>query len=120
MDEKLVIIKKEGKKALEVTERLYHVYYKGLGYKSVESEESEPVDNNNQEPDGTDGGQDNGEGPDVDTDGFDNVLDEGEAEDLPHYNDITKAEIIEQLKQGNIEHNPRDSKEVLYALLEGE
>lgn len=120
MAEKLVIIKKEGKKALEVTERLYHVYYKGLGYKSVESEESQPVDNNNQEPDGPDGGQDNGEGPDVDTDGFDNVLDEGEVEDLPHYNDITKVEIIEQLKQGNIEHNPRDSKEVLYALLEGE
>lgn len=110
MAEKLVIIKKEGKKALEVTERLYHVYYKGLGYKSVESEESEPVDNNNQEPDEDEGGQEPGD---------DN--DEGsEAEGLPAYDDITKAEIVERLKKDGIEHNPRDSKEVLYALLEGE
>lgn len=104
---KLVIIKKEGKKALEVSQRLFDVYYKGLGYKKVEPEASKSVD-------------DNGEGPDLNPDGIDNDQDELEGDELSAYDDITKAEIVERLKNDGIDHNPRDSKEVLYALLEGE
>lgn len=104
---KLVIIKKEGKKALEVSKRLFDVYYKGLGYKKVGPEASSQV-------------EDNGEGSDVNPDGVDNGQDEPDGEELSAYDDITKAEIVERLKNDGIEHNPRDSKEVLYALLEGE
>ncbi|OGX78193.1 hypothetical protein A6395_13305 [Exiguobacterium sp. SH31] len=104
---KLVIIKKEGKKALEVSRRLFDVYYKGLGYKKVEPEASKSVD-------------DNGKGPGFNPDGIVNDKDELEGDELPAYDDITKAEIVERLKDDGIDHNPRDSKEVLYALLEGE
>ena len=107
MAEKLMIIKKEGKKALEVSQRLFDVYYKGLGYKKVEPEAPQEVD-------------DNGEGPDLNPDGVDNGQGEADGEELPAYDDITKAEIVERLKNDGIDHNPRDSKEVLYALLEGE
>ena len=96
MDDKLVIIKKEGKKALEVSERLYRVYYKGLGYKLADADDAEPVDDNEQVPDG----------------------DEGDQE--PALDELTKAEIISKLKEGGVEHNPRDTKEVLLKLLEGE
>lgn len=34
-------------------------------------------------------------------------------------NDITKADIVEQLDQKGIEHNPRDTKQELYDLLLG-
>lgn len=111
MAEKLVIIKKEGKKALEVSERLFNVYYKGLGYKKVEPEAPEPVDDNDREPVGDQGGQ----GPSLD-----DVRGDEEADALPAYDDITKAEIVERLKEKGVDHNPRDSKEVLYASLEGE
>lgn len=96
MAEKLVIIKKEGKKALEVSERLYRVYYKGLGYKLAESDDAQVVDDNDQAPDG----------------------DEGDHE--PALDELTKAQIVEQLKEKGVEHNPRDTKEVLLKLLEGE
>ena len=104
---KLVIIKKEGKKALEVSKRLFDVYYKGLGYKKVEPEASNQVD-------------DNSKSSDLNPDGIDNDQDEPEGNELPAYDNITKAEIVERLKNDGIDHNPRDSKEVLYALLEGE
>lgn len=96
MAEKLVIIKKEGKKALEVSERLYRVYYKGLGYKLAEADDAQVVDDNNQAPD----------------------RDEGDHE--PALDELTKAQIVEQLKEKGVEHNPRDTKEVLLKLLEGE
>lgn len=96
MADKLVIIKKEGKKALEVSERLYRVYYKGLGYKLAEAEAPQVVDDNNQAPDG----------------------DEGDHE--PALDELTKAQIVERLKEKGVEHNPRDTKEVLLKLLEGE
>ena len=96
MAEKLVIIKKEGKKALEVSERLYRVYYKGLGYKLAEADDVQVVDDNNQKPD----------------------EDEGDQE--PALDELTKAQIVEQLKEKGVEHNPRDTKEVLLKLLEGE
>lgn len=96
MAEKLVIIKKEGKKALEVSERLYRVYYKGLGYKLAEADDAQVVDDNDQVPDGDKGDQE------------------------PALDELTKAQIVEQLKEKGVEHNPRDTKEVLLKLLEGE
>lgn len=98
MAEKLVIIKKEGKKALEVSERLYRVYYKGLGYKLAEADDVQVVDDNNQAPEG----------------------DEDEGDHEPALDELTKAQIVEQLKEKGVEHNPRDTKEVLLKLLEGE
>lgn len=96
MADKLVIIKKEGKKALEVSERLYRVYYKGLGYKLAEADDVKVVDDNDQKPEADEGDQET-------------ALDE-----------LTKAQIVERLKEKGVEHNPRDTKEVLLKLLEGE
>ena len=96
MAETKLTIQKEGKEALEVSERLYRVYYKGLGYKLAEVDDVQVVDDNNQAPEG-DGGE-----PEL-------ALDE-----------LTKAQIVEQLKEKGVEHNPRDTKEVLLKLSEGE
>lgn len=90
----------KGDKVLKVSERLYRVYYSGLGYKKAEVEAPQQVDDNH----------------DVEP----VVENEVEGAELPAYDDITKAEIVEQLKAKGIEHNARDPKEDLYALLEGE
>lgn len=46
------------------------------------------------------------------------TIKEEEVLDIKPY-DITKAEIIEILKQKGIEHNPRDKKDILYSLMIG-
>ena len=45
------------------------------------------------------------------------MADEDKGTNIKPYDDITKAEIIEELDRKGIEYNPRDKKQVLYDLL---
>lgn len=92
------IIKED--KMLEVTEKAFKVVYKDLGYKpynpdthllSYLEKEIDKVDE-------------------------DKEIEE-EVENIKSFDEITKDEIIERLKEKEIDHNPRDKKEILYNLL---
>ena len=78
----------KGNKIINATEKAYKVIYKNLGYK--------PYDK-----------------------GFlnESVTDKDKGTNTKPYDDITKAEIIEELDRKGIEYNPRDKKQVLYDLL---
>ena len=78
----------KGNKIINATEKAYKVIYKNLGYKPYDKEFlNEPV------------------------------TDEDKGTNTKSYDDITKAEIIEELDRKGIEYNPRDKKQVLYDLL---
>lgn len=47
------------------------------------------------------------------------TIKEEEVLEIKPYDGITKAEIIEILRQKGIEHNPRDKKDILYSLMIG-
>ena len=78
----------KGNKIINATEKAYKVIYKNLGYKPYDKEFlNEPV------------------------------ADEDKGTNIKLYDDITRAEIIEELDRKGIEYNPRDKKQVLYDLL---
>lgn len=78
----------KGNKIINATEKAYKVIYKDLGYKPYDKEFlNEPV------------------------------ADEDKGTNIKPYDDITRAEIIEELDRRGIEYNPRDKKQVLYDLL---
>ena len=78
----------KGNKIINATEKAYKVIYKNLGYKPYDKEFlNEPV------------------------------ADEDKGTNIKLYDDITRAEIIEELDRRGIEYNPRDKKQVLYDLL---
>ena len=81
----------KGNKIINATEKAYEVVYKHLGYKIYNNEKNDLTEQpTNEDKEG------------INTIGIDN---------------ITKAEIIEELDRKGIEYNPRDKKQVLYDLL---
>ena len=78
----------KGNKVINATEKAYKGIYRDLGYKPYDKEFlNEPV------------------------------TDEDRGTNTKPYDDITRAEIIEELDRKGIEYNPRDKKQVLYDLL---
>jgi len=78
----------KGNKVINATEKAYKVIYKNLGYKPYDKEFLN-----------------------------ESVADEDKGTNIKPYDDITRAEIIEELDRKGIEYNPRDKKQVLYDLL---
>ncbi len=81
----------DGKRLIYATNRAYEVLYKRQGFKKTEDELIGTI-----------------EQPIIEDKGDSNII---------SIDDITKAEISEILSQKGIEYNPKDKKEVLYALM---